>query len=70
MRRVHIVPVGGKVEHDTERWKGLCPYHDERTPSLSVTASTNTWQCFGCGLSGSVHQWYVLQQRPKGERRI
>ena len=28
---------------------GLCPFHKENKPSLTVTPSTNKWRCFGCG---------------------
>src|SRR4051794_7425854 len=34
------------------RWMGLCPFHDERTPSLSVDADKRLYHCFGCGESG------------------
>lgn len=34
--------------------KGLCPFHDERTPSFSVRPSFGTYRCFGCGESGDV----------------
>lgn len=33
---------------------GLCPFHDERTPSFSVSPSKGIFKCFGCGKSGSV----------------
>ncbi len=33
---------------------GLCPFHDDTNPSLSVNPTTNLWQCFGCGKGGDV----------------
>jgi len=34
--------------------KGLCPFHDERTPSFTVRPSVGRYHCFGCGESGDV----------------
>ncbi|MGH3906403.1 MAG: DNA primase [Pseudonocardiaceae bacterium] len=34
--------------------KGLCPFHDEKTPSLNVRPGHGTFHCFGCGEGGSV----------------
>jgi len=34
--------------------KGLCPFHDERTPSFHVRPPVNLWHCFGCGEGGDV----------------
>lgn len=35
-------------------FKGLCPFHDERTPSFHVRPQMGTYHCFGCGESGDV----------------
>lgn len=34
-------------------YKGLCPFHNEKTPSFIVTPSRNTCHCFGCGKGGT-----------------
>jgi len=38
----------------TQNFTGLCPFHDEKTPSFSVHATRQFYHCFGCGASGDV----------------
>src|SRR5215208_2019684 len=42
------------------RWTGLCPFHDERTPSFSVNAEHKLYHCFGCGESGDAIKFVEL----------
>src|SRR5215472_10772729 len=37
-----------------QNYAGLCPFHDEKTPSFSVHATRQFYHCFGCGVSGDV----------------
>ncbi len=38
-------------------WKGLCPFHNEKSPSFHVTPSKQMFYCFGCGAGGSVFRF-------------
>ncbi len=37
-----------------QNYSGLCPFHNEKTPSFSVHATKQFYHCFGCGVSGDV----------------
>src|SRR6266516_4649105 len=43
-------------------FKGLCPFHNERTPSFHVFAESQTWHCFGCNEGGDVFTFVQKQQ--------
>jgi len=38
----------------TGRWVGLCPFHQEKTPSFNVNQTRQFYKCFGCGVSGDM----------------
>lgn len=40
-----------------QTFKGLCPFHSEKTPSFTVDAAKGLWHCFGCGEGGNVYQF-------------
>ena len=46
-----------KSGHD---WKGLCPFHGEKTPSFYVVPDKKMFHCFGCGVSGDAIK-FVMQ---------
>jgi DNA primase len=49
---VELVGARTELKRVGSRWTGLCPFHDERTPSFSVNAENKLYHCFGCGESG------------------
>ena len=49
-RGVALKPQGGDLV-------GLCPFHDDKTPSLHVTPAKGLWRCMSCGATGNVIQF-------------
>src|SRR5262245_54863501 len=54
------------------RWpraSGLCPFHHEKTPSLSIDLEKCVFHCFGCGAEGGVKRFAALVGEPWGSTR-
>lgn len=51
---VEIVSARTDLRRQGVRYTGLCPFHDERSPSFSVHAEEKLYHCFGCGVGGDL----------------
>ncbi len=54
-------------------WKGLCPFHHEKTPSFQVNPARQTFKCFGCGEGGFVFGFIMKYENvdfPTAVRRL
>jgi len=68
LSRIDIVEVVGRSV-DLKRAgtvsKGLCPFHGEKSPSFTVSASRQTYHCFGCGVHGNAIG-FLMEQHGMG----
>ena len=44
-------------------FKGLCPFHSEKTPSFNVNRDRGFFHCFGCGVGGDVFKFLELREK-------
>src|SRR3954451_6008705 len=51
---VEVISAHTDLRRQGARWTGLCPFHEERTPSFSVEPTEKLYHCFGCGVGGDV----------------
>jgi DNA primase len=51
---VEVVSARTQLRRSGARWTGLCPFHDEKTPSFSVNPVEKLYYCFGCGAGGDL----------------
>jgi DNA primase len=66
LSRIDIVDVVGgfvKLKKRGASYLGLCPFHNEKTPSFTVSPSKEIYKCFGCGRSGNTISFIMEHEK-------
>src|ERR1700675_4861557 len=65
--RIDIIDVVGgfvKLKRRGANYLGLCPFHNEKTPSFTVSPAKEIYKCFGCGRSGNSISFIMEHEKP------
>ena len=60
---VRIVQDSVSLKKSGATYKGLCPFHGEKTPSFHVNSDKGFFHCFGCGVGGDVIKFLELREK-------
>jgi twinkle protein len=53
---------GVKLKREGTNWVGLCPFHDEKSPSFKIAEKKDLFKCFGCGVSGDSIEFLIKKK--------
>src|SRR3990170_2081577 len=70
---VSIIGESVRLKKAGSNFIGLCPFHQEKTPSFSVHATRQFYYCFGCGAKGDVFRFVMEMEKvpfPEAVRRV
>ncbi|MBL1150890.1 MAG: DNA primase [Armatimonadetes bacterium] len=56
---VELISERVRLSRSGQNWKGLCPFHTEKTPSFFVSPSRQRYHCFGCQAKGDIFNWVM-----------
>ncbi len=59
---VEVVSDALLLKKSGQNYKGLCPFHSEKTPSFTVSPEKQIYHCFGCGAGGNVFKFLMETQ--------
>ena len=66
LAKVNLVDLIGEyvtLQNKSGRWWACCPFHNEKTPSFSVTPDKGFFHCFGCGKGGNAIHFIMEQEK-------
>jgi DNA primase len=66
LSRIDIIEIVGsfvKLKKRGANYLGLCPFHNEKTPSFTVSAAKEIYKCFGCGRSGNTISFLMEHEK-------
>lgn len=64
-RRADFLAIAGRytrLRRAGEQYRGLCPFHSERNPSLYIEPQQRVWKCFGCERGGDLFDFVMLAE--------
>jgi DNA primase len=61
--RFDLISAAVPLKRAGERWKGLCPFHQEKTPSFTVNPKLGIFHCFGCHTGGDAFEFLRRHDR-------
>ena len=56
---VDVIGAHVKLQRKGSSYFGLCPFHNEKSPSFSVSPDKQMYYCFGCGAGGNVYTFMM-----------
>ena len=66
LSRIDITEIIGgyvKLKKRGANYLGLCPFHNEKTPSFTVSPAKEIYKCFGCGRSGNTISFLMEHEK-------
>ncbi len=60
---VSLIGAHVKLTIKGKNYVGLCPFHNEKSPSFTVSPSKHIFKCFGCGRSGNAVKFVMDHER-------
>ena len=66
LSRIDIIEIVGgfvKLKKRGTNYLGLCPFHNEKTPSFTVSPTKEIYKCFGCGRSGNTISFLMEHEK-------